>query len=1143
MQAPRAGAVRASCGRRQPSSPLRCRSHGLLSSAVLGMAVVAVAVLAVCGSARATAADNASSTPHLSSPSPAAAGPSTPIPSPSHGLARHLYTHRHLPRSAVRITPLAARSGRSMGRNNAADGISLQHSHHIAFAAYNYSLQLLLQPDARVRDSGIAIRVLTANATLQSHAIDHHNYLHGVAAGFPSSVATVYLRQDGNILARIMLPNETLFVEPAYPHYDAQDGTGRHRDMIVYSSHDIRPDSWQRGAGAKAGRGDHHQFCGSMHHDQFLQQQQQQQQEQQQQQRRQQPAADGESLSSPVNSVQFTLANRTTATSRHRLPTAQARPWVVPDAPLAARHRRATASAEFNTCLMTVVADYRFHLYHQLSVADTTAAMIQHVDVANTIYRRTVFGSQQGLGLGVRSVLILSSSASDPFYQQSNWEASTMLQVLSSQFDFSDSCLAHLFTRVDFPQGTVGLAWVGSPERNRAGGLCSNSRTSDLQSLNTGLSTNLNFGSNLPFATSALVLSHEVGHNWGSEHDAPDDPVCAPNDAMGGKYIMFALAVDGKQANNNAFSSCSRTSMNRVIEAKGSCFSKPAAGVCGNRLVEPGGSDGNVDTVDDNEECDAGGETACCTASCKLKPGKTCEPTNNACCNPGTCAGYERSDNVVCFQPFDFDTQCRDTGYCTMESGAPACESPLPAKLNGTVCGNGGRCQTPAAPSTQYENRCVDFCARFGAEACNCDGQSECRTCCRPLADVVCDDSNCNCPFRRFGSGNSSSCKLASEVLTFTNLQDESPQCYRDVADMPSTAFELDPQLDRTCTPTAGSPCQKILNRLAGQQCSLGACNLDGRCVAVDTGVARFWGGIGDLSIDTIAQWAKHNIVGAVMVVVLILWLPCGVCISRYDKRMRAKDPNYGILKGDADLRYRGHRHHGQRGSMRRSFQQHFTMRPMVAARRGSISSRNSMHGSSERVMEAGVAVREGRRQSRSASGRRWSLFGHHQHQSSPDAAGNPRRGSLRQARHAAKAAAKAEGRQARRARRHDQQLQTLADSTGPSGTPSKAAVAAALAVAQAAVPPEYQFGNGRRQPKEEVQAQDQAAQQQQQQPPRRGSRGLHLGQKRGGSDRVTSRSQTPDDAPREHRRHSLFRGRPRSAEGLLYDGSSDPRN
>lgn len=47
-----------------------------------------------------------------------------------------------------------------------------------------------------------------------------------------------------------------------------------------------------------------------------------------------------------------------------------------------------------------------------------------------------------------------------------------------------------------------------------------------------------------------LVTTHELGHNFGAEHDPDDLPDCAPAEDQGGKFVMYPIAVSGDHANN-----------------------------------------------------------------------------------------------------------------------------------------------------------------------------------------------------------------------------------------------------------------------------------------------------------------------------------------------------------------------------------------------------------------------------------------------------------------------------------------------------------------------------------------------------------------------------------------------------------------
>ena len=97
---------------------------------------------------------------------------------------------------------------------------------------------------------------------------------------------------------------------------------------------------------------------------------------------------------------------------------------------------------------------------------------------------------------------------------------------------------------------------------------------------------------------------------------------------------MFDKATSGIEPNNDRFSVCSKDSIeknvNRVRSKQGStCFIKSDDPICGNKIVEEG------------EQCDCGDLNTCTedccfpggsgNNQCKLRPGKTCSPSQGLC--------------------------------------------------------------------------------------------------------------------------------------------------------------------------------------------------------------------------------------------------------------------------------------------------------------------------------------------------------------------------------------------------------------------------------------------------------------------------------------------------------------------------------
>ena len=103
-----------------------------------------------------------------------------------------------------------------------------------------------------------------------------------------------------------------------------------------------------------------------------------------------------------------------------------------------------------------------------------------------------------------------------------------------------------------------------------AGGVCEQRQPVQgvRKSLNTGILTMVNYQSRVPALVSQLTFAHEVGHNFGAEHDpAGDGNECAPGQAAGGNFIMYRSATTGREKNNNFFSECSQAQMGPLLHA------------------------------------------------------------------------------------------------------------------------------------------------------------------------------------------------------------------------------------------------------------------------------------------------------------------------------------------------------------------------------------------------------------------------------------------------------------------------------------------------------------------------------------------------------------------------------------------------
>uniref|UniRef100_A0A8C6SG31 ADAM metallopeptidase domain 17b n=1 Tax=Neogobius melanostomus TaxID=47308 RepID=A0A8C6SG31_9GOBI len=203
-----------------------------------------------------------------------------------------------------------------------------------------------------------------------------------------------------------------------------------------------------------------------------------------------------------------------------------------------------------------------------------------------------------------------------------------------------------------------------------------------------------------------LVTTHELGHNFGAEHDL-DNPECAPREDQGGKFVMYPIAVSGDHSNNKLFSECSKRSIVKRLRSKApSCFTRRTVNVCGNSRVEQ------------DEECDPGlihlHSDPCCSSDCRLRPQALCSDRNSACCR--NCQFEEKGE--VCQEPIE--ATCKGHSYCTGNSS----ECPAPENApDHSACLDSGEC---------VGGVCVPFCqAVLNLPPCACnETNSTCTVCC-----------------------------------------------------------------------------------------------------------------------------------------------------------------------------------------------------------------------------------------------------------------------------------------------------------------------------------------------------------------------------------------------------------------------------
>uniref|UniRef100_A0A6J0TXB9 Disintegrin and metalloproteinase domain-containing protein 17 n=1 Tax=Pogona vitticeps TaxID=103695 RepID=A0A6J0TXB9_9SAUR len=396
------------------------------------------------------------------------------------------------------------------------------------------------------------------------------------------------------------------------------------------------------------------------------------------------------------------------------------------------RQKRAMPDPLKNTCKMLVVADHRFFKYMGREEESTTINyLIELIDRVDDIYRNTSWDNAnfKGYGIQIDQIIVHSEpqevlpgqkhynmASNSPFDDKDAWDVKQLLEQFS--FDIAEKaakvCLAHLFTYQDFDMGTLGLAYVGSQRPNSHGGICpkaySNSAAGKDIYLNSGLTSTKNYGKTILTKEADLVTTHELGHNFGAEHDPDGMPECAPTEDQGGKYVMYPIAVSGDHENNKMFSNCSKVSILRTIETRApECFKERSNKVCGNSRV------------DDDEECDPGllrlYDDPCCTSECMLKKNATCSDRNSPCCKGCQFESAQKKCQEA------INATCKGESYCTGNSS----DCPPPGNApDGTICVDLGMCK---------DGECVPFCEREKKKklrscACN-ETDDSCKVCCR----------------------------------------------------------------------------------------------------------------------------------------------------------------------------------------------------------------------------------------------------------------------------------------------------------------------------------------------------------------------------------------------------------------------------
>ena len=203
----------------------------------------------------------------------------------------------------------------------------------------------------------------------------------------------------------------------------------------------------------------------------------------------------------------------------------------------------AQAAGAIDEIKIGIVSDFEFTSSNGSNVESEILARMNNVD--------GIFSEQLGVQLTVEVIETFPTS-DDPFTTSVPGdllrELGTYRETTPSQ---NSQGLTHMFTGRNLDGTTVGIAFTDALCRRQFGvGLTQSSRSP---------------------ATDSLVAAHEIGHNFGAEHDGEVGSVCA---SVTGDFLM-SPRVSG----TDQFSSCSIDTMRPRADAASCVNPLPRAGV------------------------------------------------------------------------------------------------------------------------------------------------------------------------------------------------------------------------------------------------------------------------------------------------------------------------------------------------------------------------------------------------------------------------------------------------------------------------------------------------------------------------------------------------------------------------------------
>ncbi|KAI0243260.1 ADAM 17-like protease [Lamellibrachia satsuma] len=224
----------------------------------------------------------------------------------------------------------------------------------------------------------------------------------------------------------------------------------------------------------------------------------------------------------------------------------------------------------------------------------------------------------------------------------------------------------------------------------------------------------------------------------------------------------------------------------------------------------------------------------------------------------------------------------------------------------GKFCGNslleeGEECDGGDTMQDGRDNCCNKDCTLKATAVCSDVNQPCCDICQFASVDTICQQPNDNtCEGSAKCTGHSAVCPAPPAADDYSSCQDSgtciSGKCvpFCEVNGQISCACDkLEMSCKLCCRENNTSECipyetdqQRATNLPEGMPCIQGYCDKEGVCKKqVHDLVQRLWDIVENITPDTLVQFMRANIVGTVIILSLIIWIPASCVISYVDHK------------------------------------------------------------------------------------------------------------------------------------------------------------------------------------------------------------------------------------------------------------------